>query len=92
MTAPTLTVIDPTGLRGERVMLDETKAPAIVEMYAYPSHLSLESIRRAWVDTMPIGSCTAVIEFRVSAGRRFCQVTYFRREAEKRLRIDEPNV
>lgn len=83
---------DPSGLHGERLVHNAKALPFLVELYAYPSTLSLDVIKRAWLDVLPIGSCAGFKEEGIRGGRRLVTIERYVRTQSAPLHIDEPNV
>jgi hypothetical protein len=44
---------DPTGLGGHRYVRNEKAKPYIVELWGYPTTISFETIREAWLKVLP---------------------------------------
>jgi hypothetical protein len=93
MTARTIaTDVDPTGLGGEQI-INNSRGEHVQQMWAYPSHIALDAIRAAWLAAFPRDRhFTGVVEYRLSAGRRFVQVDRYDRQPTARPHIEEPPV
>ena len=94
MTAPAIaTDVDPTGLGGQRYVRNERAAPYIVELWAYPATVSLETIREAWLRVLPRAKhLTGFREEGIRSGRRLVTIDRYEQPADRRPRIEEAPV
>jgi hypothetical protein len=97
MTMPQLALTptdDPTGLHGDRITLNQSNPPHVVEMWAYPSSLSFADIKAAWYAAPRRGRSVimGISEYRVSAGRRFVTLNLYVEPKPAPVHLDEPNV
>lgn len=83
--------VDPSGLGGQRYVHNARQLPYLIEVYGYPSHITLEQIKRAWLAVLPLGSSAGFAEEGVRGGQRLVKIDRFVREIP-RPHIEEPNV
>ena len=92
MSSSTVTdVVDPSGLNGRRFVRNERHMPYLLELWGYPSHITLEEVKRAWLAVLPLGSSAGFAEEGVRGGQRLVKIDRFVREIP-RPHIEEPNV
>jgi hypothetical protein len=77
MTASATDVIDPSGLGGERLVRNEKQAPYIVECWAYPARITFDTIKAAWLEALPLGSCAGFTAEGFRGGKRLITIDRF---------------
>jgi hypothetical protein len=92
MTARAIaTDVDPTGLGGHRYVRNEKQAPYVVELWAYPASIGLETIKAEWLKVLPRAKhLTGFKEEGVRGGKRLVTIDRYESAPNKPPHIEEP--
>jgi len=93
MTAPLIEQdADPTGLGGQRYVHNAKAAPYVVELWAYPTSITYENIRAAWLRVLPRAKhLTGFREEGIRGGKRLITIDSYQQPRE-RPSLEEPEV